>query len=155
MNDALRKLVQKTAMEFGIEIPLLEAMVLKESGGVPARTRYEPHFTYLTDVGIHAKRTGVSIDTERIGQMMSWGPLQVMGGTARELGFLGLFPELCEPATGLRFGATCLKKKIEKYPDIEEAVAAYNAGSPMREGTRLRNQVYVDWVMQKMRELKR
>jgi soluble lytic murein transglycosylase-like protein len=155
MNDALRRLVHKTAAEFGIEPLLLEAMVLKESGGIPARTRYEPHFAYLLEVGIHAKRTGVSVDTERIEQMISWGPLQVMGGTARELGFQGLLPELCDPATGLHYGAMYLKKKLEKYPDIEEAVGAYNSGSPRREGTFLANQPYVDWVMRKMRELQR
>ena len=121
---------------------------MQESGGNPWATRFEPEFQYLWDVaagkpyrapgnvvsayapkGFTAPH-GVSADTEWIAQKTSFGAMQVMGGTARWMGFGGKFlSELCEPTQGAEYGARYLAFHLAKMEE-EAAVSAYNAGVP-------------------------
>ena len=88
--------------------------------------------------------------TERVGQMCSWGLMQVMGAVAREYGFKGYFPQLCDPVVGLRYGCLHVTKFRAKYGQWSDVIAAYNAGSPRREPTNpwsYVNQFYVNKVL--------
>jgi soluble lytic murein transglycosylase-like protein len=57
--------------------------------------------------------------------------MQIMGETARELGFKGTYlTELCDPIVGLEYGCRKLGACIEKHPgDTRAALLAYNGGS--------------------------
>ena len=95
---------------------------------------------------------------------MSWGPMQIMGATARWLGFKGTFlSELIEPEVGIEYGCKYLanlkrrfsgnsKNNCNQVDDIaifcDKKISAYNAGSPRKkaDGTYV-NQKYVDKVL--------
>lgn len=91
-----------------------------------------------------------SKDTEWWGQQASWGPLQVMGAVARELGFTGDFPQLCS-GVGINLGCLHLQNLHRRFSvthDWPGVIAAYNAGSPRQDTQgRFVNQDYVDKVM--------
>ncbi|WP_161628899.1 lytic transglycosylase domain-containing protein [Solimonas flava] len=158
------------APKYQLPPQLVSAIVLKESGGDRFAMRVEPAYPYLWDVArnqpykvstsVAADRNpaplfnaprGHSIRTEWIGQQTSWGLMQIMGAVARELGFTGFFPALCDPMTGLDYGCRHLAALIKRFSathGLRGAVAAYNAGSPRYQGTagRFENQDYVDAV---------
>ena len=101
--------------------------------------RYEPGYRWVTGASIS--------QSERIGQMISWGIMQVMGGVAREHGFKGAFTQLCEPVEGLRYGMRHLQKFWTRYQNWPDTIASYNAGSPVRVDGKYANQQYVDKVL--------
>lgn len=139
-----------------VPIPLVEALILVESGGDPEVWNPEPPYRYLVD-----PRTGKPfrkltreeiasevppkdfpncpglkspVDAEWWGQQASWGLLQTMGAVAREHGFRGNFPSLCaQPLLSLKYGIYHLgwlrKRFLEKY-GWKGVVAAYNTGGP-------------------------
>jgi hypothetical protein len=85
--------------------------------------------------------------TEWWGQRSSWGPMQVMGAVARELGFRGFFPELCgEP--GIEIGCKLLVRLRARFKDdLGFMISAYNCGTPHYLEGRFSNQDYVDHVL--------
>lgn len=159
-----------TAKAYQLPPELVHAIVLTESGGHAARWRVEPPYRYLWDNALgepfrhltHAEIASESApadfthplgdqsrDTEWWGQQASWGLMQIMGACAREQGFKGAFPQLCEPQTGLSAGCAHLATLVHHYkPRFGWAgvVAAYNAGSPRRAHGQWVNQRYVDTV---------
>lgn len=125
-----------------LPVECVRAFCLIESSDNEWAYRYEPHYKYLVgDVNSISQ-------SERIGQMISWGLMQVMGGVAREHGFKGVFTELCNPSVGLSYGMKHLRKYYAKYQDWPDAIASYNAGSPRKDSDgRYVNQDYVDKVL--------
>ena len=78
----------------------------------------------------------------------SYGLMQILLGTARQLGYKGTAEKLFEPSINIRLGARYLKSRMLLYSTYEEAIAAYNAGQPRRAADgRFINQAYVDKVM--------
>lgn len=145
----LDDLIVKVAEKFSLSLKLVRAIVAVESSGNPYATRYEPQFyaRYVHGKG-HAVFGNCSRSTEEICRAMSWGLMQVIGQTARELGFKEPFlASMCDPEIGLTWGCRYLAKQIVRYEAIEPAVAAYNAGTARRadDGT-WRNQDYVDKI---------
>lgn len=72
-------------------------------------------------------------------QRTSWGLLQIMGATARELGYrvpAAVWPESplrSDAAAALDLGCLYLKKQMRRWPSISDVLSAYNAGHPTRE----------------------
>lgn len=153
MTDYSKEL-ELEADRHGLIKAYVQAIIQVESGGVTLRSRYEPGFNYFAQPDYWAGRLGQSIDTEINGQKVSWGLMQVMGGTAREHGFSGYFPELCTPIVGIHFGCVVLSKKLHDYKNYLDAIAAYNAGSVRRDGVRYVNQEYVDKVLRAYAQIK-
>lgn len=142
----LRAAIKKVAAEYHWDWRVLEAHVMVESTGRPMAFRYEP-----------AKQDG------------SFGLLQVMGNTARNLGLPQGTAEasLCDPYVGLDYGMKALKdivrwRKAEDLwaqgafksvnvpfpPKLREVLAVFNGGgvgNPREDGT-LRNESYVQRV---------
>lgn len=118
------------------------AVCMAESSFDEWAYRYEQQYKWL--IGSQETLTA----TERAGQMSSWGLMQTMGAVAREDGFTGPFPLLCNPTVGLRYGLRHLRKFFQKYGDWKDALASYNAGSPRKnaEGQYL-NASYVEKVL--------
>ena len=145
----LLSIVKAKAAEHGIDPAFVAAFVEVETGGRTFATRFEPAYRYVADAARWAALTGTSEATETTGQMTSWGPMQVMGGVARELGFKGLLPELSQPEVGIEYGLCQLKRLASNYDLLpaagaawtfsEPLAAAYNAGSP-------RTGVDGDWI---------
>jgi hypothetical protein len=169
-GSALDTEIRAAAQRYNLPHLLLEAMVMTESDGNSGVWRYEPRYRYLVDVETgspfrpltaaenaseqapadfpHPRHS--SRDTEWVGQQASWGPLQVMGAVARELGFRHPFPLLCTAGYGIEYGAKHLHllrlRFLKKYGWMG-VVAAYNAGAPRYDAIgKFQNQAYVDSV---------
>ena len=149
-NAALMGLIVSTAR--GVQAPpeLVLGIIEAESGGDPHAIKINSTYPYTM---MQAKRpAGCSVDMERMCQKTAWGLMQVMGATARELGFDGWLSELVDPETNIRLGVKFLGRKMSQYFErdgIEGVVAAYNGGAPRRRPDgKFVNQGYVDKVME-------
>lgn len=80
--------------------------------------------------------------------------MQIMGATARWLGYDGALPALYKPENNLFWGCKYLGRLQDKYGEGDEMVASYNAGSPRKNADgKFVNQYYVDTVGEYYREL--
>lgn len=127
---------------------LILAIIKVESDFVAKRARFEKQFTYYCKDHEMAKVQGISLDTERCFQKTSWGPMQIMGGTARWVGYCGWLPDLCDAQIGIIWGVTYFKKVCDPHIYLNDKIACYNAGS-VRKGHdgAYTNQSYVDKVL--------
>ena len=130
-----------------LPVAVVQAICMVESTGNEWANRFEPGFRYLV-----GDANSLS-PTERTNQMISWGLMQVMGAVAREHGYKGPLPKLCDPYTGLTYGMRHLARYYAKYNDWPQTIASYNAGSPRVVGSKFVNQSYVDKVLRAWAEL--
>lgn len=93
--------------ETGVPVSLLKGLAAAESAFNPSAMRSEPHIR----------------DASR-------GLLQILERTAKGVGFQGDPAQLFTPVVGLRYGAKYLRELLERYPDVTQAIASYNMGSP-------------------------
>ncbi len=123
------------AAKYQLPMHLITAIIKIESGGNRFAVRYEPAFAdrYLSKIRINGINP-CSDETERHMRACSWGLMQVMGQTAREMGFNEPFlSALCDSETGIEWGCKVLAKKRDLYlashgwPGV---ISAYNAGKP-------------------------
>lgn len=138
-----------------IDERLIAAFIQKETGNANYKPRFEPHFRWINSPATWAKSLGISVGTEEILQKMSWGPMQIMGATARDMGFRGDIPELCKPELGIHFGGKYLRWLYNQHRDVRKMIAGYNAGpsAELNSDGRFENQPYVDDVLKYYREL--
>ena len=150
----VQKFIVQAAWEHQLDHGLVGAMVLTESNGETHAIRYERGYRYVFKP-YEVKPEGCSRATEINAQQCSWGLMQIMGATARELGFRGWMPELCRPEIGLEYGCKYLAQQIKRFGSVEAGVAAYNMGSPKRgaDGKYLNQAEYVEPVMRRMKAL--
>lgn len=106
---------------------LVCAVCEHESGWNVWAARYEPAFFKRY---IHPAHPDTP-STEEIDAAESFGLMQLMGCTARELGFKGkYFTELCDPAVGIEFGCRKLAKCVAAHPgEVRAALLSYNGGA--------------------------
>ena len=113
------------AQKHGIDTNLLCALIEHESSWNPWAIRYEARFfaRYILPM---AERLS---DTEARARSISWGLMQIMGQTARELGYTGDLAALCDPDYGVDWGCHKLKKCLDAHVgDLNAALLAYNGG---------------------------
>jgi len=147
----LESLIPEYAEEFNLDPKLVRAVCKVESNLNPWACRYEPAWKYFKDVNIWAKKLVQSQKTEEIQQATSWGSMQVMGSVARELGFAGHLTQLAVPGIGLKYGCMKLSQMVRRHKKLEDAIAAYNAGSPRKtKGGHYVNQTYVDRILREL-----
>ncbi len=118
---------------YGVTVPVdtVLAMVMKESSGNPAAKRTEPD------------------------GRISRGLLQVLEGTARELGLMTP-PDLHTPAVGIDVGVHYFAKQLARYGgNAMHAIAAYNAGTAkVNAKGAYKNQGYVSAVLKWLEQFK-
>ena len=149
------KMIEEKATKYRLHAKLVGAIILQESNNRTYAMRHEAHWRYAYDIKTFAENAHSSQDTERIGQMTSWGLMQVMGTVARELGFSGYFSMLCVPSIGVEYGCKKLRTLYNKYEELGDIVASYNAGSVRKtKGGFYHNQRYVDSVFKHYKKLK-
>ncbi|PSH05135.1 MAG: lysozyme [Acidobacteria bacterium] len=120
------KIARATAQAHRLPEELVCAVADHESGGWnPWAVRYEAEFERKYVPVNPAKQP-----TEHYARAFSYGLMQIMGQTARELGFIGAYlTELCDPGIGLEFGCRKLRRCIDAHPgDTRAALLAYNGG---------------------------
>ncbi|MCB2187698.1 MAG: transglycosylase SLT domain-containing protein [Deltaproteobacteria bacterium] len=130
--ESLRPQICAAAEKHNLPPAILAGLVMVESSGNPDAMRYEKDYRWKVGFGpgeVLYLPPGCTKATERNGQETSWGPGQIMGATAREMGFKGWFSELCKPAVGLdytaRYLALCLKRA---KGDLVGGLLKYNGG---------------------------
>lgn len=128
---------------------LVKNIIRVESSGNPYAIRYEENYKYVVSPSTFAKMNGISAETEMHCQKMSWGLMQIMGGTARSMGYKGTIAKLLDPKTNLEWGVRYLQKLGHVHGwGTPEHVASYNAGAPRRdERGKLVNNAYVVKVL--------
>lgn len=146
MSD-LTDLIRRQALSEGLPWELVQAICQVESSLNPWAMRFEPNYRWF--VG----NVDALSATERNGQQISWGVCQIMGAVAREHGFTGWFPKLCDPATGLTYGIKHLKGFFVRYGNWPDVIASYNAGSPVKVDGQYQNRHYVDAVLREWNRL--
>lgn len=111
-----------------LDVPLVCAVCEQESSWNPWSVRYEAafHARYIQPL---IEKGEVKTATESACRAMSFGLMQIMGQTARELGFTGVFlSELCDPKLGTDFGCKKLRRCFDLKVDASAALLAYNGG---------------------------
>lgn len=150
-------LVKVAADKNGISWEVLASICSVESNGDSKTMRYEPNYKWTYNVNQFANSLGITPATEEMLQKHSMGLCQIMGGLARsELGLKGHLTELLDKRVNLDLAAKHLSKLMKKYSE-EEAIAAYNAGSPRRtqSGGHFVNQGYVNKVYSRLNDLRK
>lgn len=145
-------LIDAQAKQLALPPTLIAAHCEVESEWQVFAIRFEPAFlTRYVSPRPRVFARSVSIETERMQRATSWGVMQVMGQTARELGAQQPFlSELSRAEVGIRFGclylARCRDAHFKQF-GWDGVIAAYNAGTPRRvTGGQFANQGYVDKV---------
>lgn len=121
MDSAMLKAAEKYADLNDLPVDVVQAVIQVESSGRWNATRYERNYRWFWGE--------ITNNQERIGQATSWGPMQVMGAVARELGFKGEFKDLCGPL-GIAYGCMHLKNYLDRFGSLDSAIRAYNTGRP-------------------------
>lgn len=126
MNETLVKLTKSIASKYMIDPLLACAVIEQESNWNPYALRYEPAF-FAKYVAPLYTNNRVNV-TEAYARSFSWGLMQVMGQVAREAGYQGPLPQLCEPEFGIATGCAVLRKKLEGRK-VEDGLLAWNGGA--------------------------
>lgn len=142
-----------------IELNLLLALCWQESSGNHWAIRYEPGYEYFVQVdkkrplhdvaqsaqGNRIRALQILGATEFHAQSTSYGLLQLMGATARDVGFKGKYlTELCDPEINIAYGSMFLWDYCFKQGknSTEHALLRYNGGG---------NKNYPDEVLAKLK----
>lgn len=124
--------ITDTASRFGLEPELVAAVIWQESKGNPGIKTWEPK----------AKPP-----------QYSYGLMQILPTTAKDMGFYGSPEDLLDTAENLFWGTQYLKKQISRF-GIPGGIAAYNAGGPYKTNGDYINQDYVNNVISNYNALK-
>lgn len=143
LSQKVKDKIAEAALQFDLPISIVRGIVCQESSGwTNKNTRFEEGF--YNQYTRHMK--GIS-EEDKKRRATSWGPMQVMGQTAREMGFKGDFEDLLDLEIGLYWGCRYLKSKYKLYFKRwgwSGVIAAYNAGSPKVVDGKFSNQYYVN-----------
>lgn len=155
-DSELPAYITKIAVDHGIDPSLALAIADHESNGIKQfSARFEPKYKWLFNPDRFASKYVISLETEQMLQRFSYGPMQVMGATARWLGFEDPLPALIYVENSVKYGIMYLKKMLEKYPKELDAIAAYNRGHVAKlENGFYKNQPYVDAVKKKLDKIR-
>lgn len=116
-QDQMISLAKQAAIAHGLEPSLVCAVCEQESGWDPWAIRFEPLFDERYEKG------KVRNVTEEIGRSMSWGLMQTMGETARDVGWTDHLGALLLPENSLEIGCRKLKQLVDAAPGNSPAIA--------------------------------
>lgn len=154
-NEVIGLIKAETARK-ALRLDLVIALVQMESSGNPQAMRYESKYMDYVKVQFFAEKFRISQETEKNLQKFSYGLGQLMGGTARRIGFQGHLTELLKPEINLTWMCDLLSKICHEYIQLEDQIAVYNGG-PRAVASKIQNekkmyfnQEYVDKVVSMM-----
>lgn len=124
-NEARLALAGIWAGKYALNPCLVCAVIEQESFWNPFAVRFEPAFEARY---IHPALPAAPTTLE-LTKAMSFGLMQIMGQTAIEFGWRGVFlTDLCDPDIGVDFGCRKLRKCIDAHAHAADALLAYNGG---------------------------
>lgn len=115
--------IRGKASQYDLDPKLVAAIIYQESSGKYYAVRMENGFykRYIENLILPI--------TEKLLRSCSYGLMQVMGQTARELGYSDSFDHLIKPEINIDLGCKLLKKHLDKTGDIKKALLKYNGGA--------------------------
>lgn len=131
------------AEQHALDPVIVCAVIEQESGWDPWLNRYEPDFEAHPKYGPVVKDQAhdfaattltkhgyeTTWQTEIKNRCTSWGLMQILGQDAREDGFTGPLPSLCDPDYGLESGCVRLARCLKAHePNIAAGLLAWNGG---------------------------
>lgn len=129
-NGILYQLIKQKAGENNLDPAIIFGIIATESSFDVHAIRYEANSTNKVLPGKYAKINNITVVTESLTQQFSYGLMQVMGSTARWIGYTGPLPGLFIPEVNLEWGCKYLVYLTTLYVGIPTSmIAAYNAGS--------------------------
>jgi soluble lytic murein transglycosylase-like protein len=147
LRSQIRGLLNSECKRRRLDPHLIAAIIAVESSWNPWAVRYEPDFRYFDSPAKWAKFNHITVDTEIQLQKQSFGLMQIMGGSARSIGFTGPLTMLLDPVGNVVWGCEFFEKRCSLYSTRESQIAAYNAGTPRYDSTgKFINQAYVEKV---------
>jgi len=123
----MQNIARATAADMKLAPEIICAIIEQESSWNPWSIRYEPAFFehYVKPI---LDTTTISV-TEAYARSISWGLMQTMGQTVRELGFVGPLASLCDPSVGILWGCKVFEHKLGAAGwNTEKALLLYNGG---------------------------
>jgi soluble lytic murein transglycosylase-like protein len=149
IKTSIKNAITISAKRFKLDFRLIKAIIKAESKFVPFACRYEEHLKtakwYLKVLSCKEKKNNYSF--------CSIGEMQILYGNAKAMGFKGSPLELFYSQNNIYYGTRLLKNFCLKYNNLQDAISAYNQGSPRKyKNGRYRNQKYVDTVMKHYRK---
>lgn len=131
------EIVKNSSTHHTLDFALVCAVIEQESNWNTWAFRAEPAFDERYVKPLH------KTPTEEWARSISWGPMQVMGETAREMHFDGEYlSELNDFQTGVEYGCLKLLKCLDRNNgDRYKALQRYNGGS---------NPIYAEQVVARM-----
>ncbi len=137
--------VHNNCAEKGIDVRIFTALIQQESGFDPWATRFEPHYyerhlknKNKTELVGYVPLLIPTFRTECTHRATSWGLCQILGDTARGLGFKGRFlSQLLQPEVNIGLGtsyfAMLLKrvKEEDKITKYRTALLRWNGGGDL------------------------
>lgn len=126
---------------------VIAAIIQVESSGGLYLVRHERAYRWLYKPEEMAAELSIPLEAEIAQQRFSYGSMQIMGATARELGYRERDLTNLKRLDGLIYGIKYLGRCWNRYPVYPDYVAAFNAGSVRKlPNGHYVNQVYVDKV---------
>jgi soluble lytic murein transglycosylase-like protein len=120
-------LAKSTATAHQLFPDIVCAICEKESSWNQWAYRYEPVF-YSRYVEPEFDAGKITV-TEAHGRATSWGLMQTIGESVREIGYLDWLPALCEPATGIEWGCLLFTHKLgHAGGNYAAALSLWNGG---------------------------
>jgi hypothetical protein len=133
-------LARATAQSHHLFEHIVCGIVEQESSWLPWLNRYEPEFEASPRYAPVIKAEDIefiktlhytmTIQTELKNRCTSWGLMQVMGQSAREIGYSDFLPMLCDPTEGLEWGCRLFERKLaHTQGSMVQALELYNGGA--------------------------
>lgn len=116
-------LAKQTATKYALPPDVVMGIIEQESSFDTWAIRYEPEFQirYVKALDLDP--------TTSVARSISWGLMQVMGQSVREIGYVGPLPQLCDPATGIEWGCRLFMTKMAHAAgNVEAALSLWNGG---------------------------
>jgi len=139
--------VKKVSEEYGLDWKLVYAILMQESMENEKAVRFEKEFfkRYLDKLDLPMM--------EKLKRSFSYGLMQIMGQTAREIGFQDDFEYLFNPETNIRWACKYLKKLFDELKSEMLVISAYNCGISKPKQGIIPNPDYVSSVLMKKKIL--
>lgn len=131
------ELVTREALKHQVPFDIIIAMICQESGGDRWAVRYEQAFfsRYIASkdrgslLGFIPRETKCTLMTEKFLRANSFGLMQIMGETAREIGFKGPLLSLTVPSINVALGCQYFAAKLKQHGgDVDKALLSWNGG---------------------------
>jgi soluble lytic murein transglycosylase-like protein len=158
MRDKYLAIIDDKAKQYGVDSALVKAIVEVESSWVETSFRFEKSLyeKYIQKPDSFKVVPPETLDTTLVLLSSSIGLMQILGSTAKSIGFNQRLSALFNPEVnidvGCRYLAMLWKNYYSKY-GIKGVISAYNGGKPLvKDDWTFVNQDYIDKVLVAMKQ---